>query len=167
MYHNGKGIPINFRSSISNFWNYMISKWNIADIHLKDLAMTSTTIFTACLYVKHVILYGYFRYLVFSRTMEILTTLKSRYLKNEPICNFASVDYVLFVTGTENLARLRRAVSEIWCDEKVGCLTPPPPSKSQVKLEIHGKAALLVDRKIPNFKLLCHYVSQVMSCAKC
>ena len=48
---------------------------------------------------------------------------KSPYLEKiwtDFLLNFASVNYVLFVTGSENLERMRGAVSEVWRREKVG-----------------------------------------------
>ena len=37
----------------------MISKWKIEDSHLKDHNKTGLTVYTACLYVKRVILYDF------------------------------------------------------------------------------------------------------------
>ena len=65
-----------------------------------------------------------------------MASFKLQYLKkmlNRFFLNSARVKYGLFVTRTENLARLRCAVAEIWCREKVGASDAPPPSKSRVK----------------------------------
>ena len=80
-------------------------------------------VFTGCLYVERVNLYDFCkRCLVFCRKIEIMTSQKPLYLKNCELVFFklASVNYVLFVTGTENLARLWRVVSELWRRGKSG-----------------------------------------------
>ena len=45
------------------------------------------------------------------------------------LLTFASVNYVLFVTDTENLARLWRAVSELSRRKKVGAFNVLPASR--------------------------------------
>ena len=47
--------------------------------------------------------------------------------------SFTSLNYGMFVTGTTNLPRLRRAVSDLWRSEKKGEQLMPP-SKSLVKM---------------------------------
>ena len=62
---------------------------------------------------------------------------KSPYLEKiwtDFLLNFASVNYVLFVTGSENLERMRGAVSEVWRREKVGSFNAPPPNNLRYKL---------------------------------
>ena len=60
------------------------------------------------------------RYHVFGRKKENFDV-KKTYLKNRSdFSNFATINYVLFVAGTENVARPRRAVSELWRRNKSG-----------------------------------------------
>ena len=55
---------------ISIFWNYDI-QIQIENIHLNDHDMASSTVLMACLYVKGVILYDFFkRCIVLGRKME-------------------------------------------------------------------------------------------------
>ena len=99
MYHNGKDISINCLSWISIFGS-IISKWKIEDSHLRDCQYNGVYcmhLYQTCDFIR---LSKLPRFLV--ETIENHYVTKTISKKIELIFwNFASVNYVLFVTSTD------------------------------------------------------------------
>ena len=90
--------------------------------------MTSSTVFTACLYLKHLIVYFFKDASFLVEKWKIMKVLKLPYLRLflPVFFNFTSVDYDLFVTGTQNWRDCGAPFQGYGAAKKWGSLRPPP-----------------------------------------